>query len=61
MMLSGLSQQTSKLDREKMQTQLPECDCLETAQRVRILLLHLRPVELERKSLVEGFSYSSKN
>ena len=28
---------------------------LETAQRdLRILLLHLRPIELEQKSLVEG-------
>ena len=52
MMLSGLSQQASKLDREKMQTQLQS---LETAQRdLRILLLHLRPIELEQKSLVEG-------
>jgi len=56
MMLSGLSQQASKLDREKMQTQLQSVTAiLETAQRdLRILLLHLRPIELEQKSLVEG-------
>ena len=56
MILSGLSQQASKLDREKMQTQLQGVTAiLETAQRdLRILLLHLRPVELEQKSLVEG-------
>ena len=56
MMLSGLSQQASKLDKEKMQTQLQSVTAiLETAQiDLRILLLHLRPIELERKSLVEG-------
>jgi len=56
MILSGLSQQASKLDREKMQTQLQSVTAiLETAQRdLRILLLHLRPIELEQKSLVEG-------
>ena len=56
MILSGLSQQASRLDREKMQTQLQSVTAiLETAQRdLRILLLHLRPVELEQKSLVEG-------
>ena len=56
MILSGLSQQASKLDREKMQTQLQSVtSILETAQRdLRILLLHLRPIELEQKSLVEG-------
>ena len=55
-MLSGLSQQASKLDKEKMQTQLQSVTAiLETAQRdLRILLLHLRPIELEQKSLVEG-------
>ena len=39
-----------------MQTQLQGVTAiLETAQRdLRILLLHLRPVELEQKSLVEG-------
>ena len=56
MILSGLSQQASRLDREKMQTQLQSVTAiLETAQRdLRILLLHLRPIELEQKSLVEG-------
>lgn len=39
-----------------MQTQLQSVTAiLETAQRdLRILLLHLRPIELEQKSLVEG-------
>ena len=56
MILSGLSQQTTKLEPENMQTQLQGVTAiLETAQRdLRILLLHLRPVELEQKSLVEG-------
>lgn len=56
MMLSGISQQASRLDKEKMQTQLQSVTAiLETAQRdLRILLLHLRPIELEQKSLVEG-------
>ena len=56
MILSGVSQQALKLDREKMQTQLQSITAiLETAQKdLRVLLLHLRPVELEQKSLVEG-------
>lgn len=56
MILSGLSQQATKFGPEKMQTQLQGVTAiLETAQRdLRILLLHLRPVELEQKSLVEG-------
>ena len=56
MILSGVSQQALKLDREKMQTQLQSvAGILETAQKdLRVLLLHLRPVELEEKSLVEG-------
>ena len=56
--LSGLSQQASKLDREKMQTQLQSVTAiLETAQRdLRILLLHLRPIELEQKKLGGGDS-----
>lgn len=56
MILSGVSQQALKLDREKMQTQLQSIAAiLETAQKdLRVLLLHLRPVELEEKSLVEG-------
>ena len=39
-----------------MQTQLQSVTAiLETAQKdLRVLLLHLRPVELEQKSLVEG-------
>ena len=56
MILSGVSEQALKLDREKMQTQLQSVAAiLETAQKdLRVLLLHLRPVELEDKSLVEG-------
>ena len=56
MILSGVSQQALKLDREKMQTQLQSVTAiLETAQKdLRVLLLHLRPVELEEKSLIEG-------
>ena len=56
MISSGVSQQALKLDREKMQTQLQSVAAiLETAQKdLRVLLLHLRPVELEEKSLVEG-------
>ena len=56
MILSGVSQQALKLDREKMQTQLQSVAAiLETAQKdLRVLLLHLRPVELEDKSLIEG-------
>ena len=56
MILSGVNQQALKLDREKMQTQLQSVTAiLETAQKdLRVLLLHLRPVELEQKSLVEG-------
>ena len=56
MILSGVSQQALKLDRDKMQTQLQSVAAiLETAQKdLRVLLLHLRPVELEEKSLVEG-------
>ena len=60
MILSGVSQQALKLDREKMQTQLQSVAAiLETAQKdLRVLLLHLRPVELEEKSLIEGFKSS---
>lgn len=56
MILSGVSQQALKLDREMMQTQLQSVAAiLETAQKdLRVLLLHLRPVELEEKSLIEG-------
>ena len=56
MILSGVSQHALKLDREKMQNQLQSVTAiLETAQKdLRVLLLHLRPVELEQKSLLEG-------
>ncbi len=55
--LSGkLNLLTEALQREKMQTQLQSVTAiLETAQKdLRVLLLHLRPVELEQKSLIEG-------
>ena len=63
MILSGVSQQALKLDREKMQTQLQSVAAiLETAQKdLRVLLLHLRPVELEQKSLVEGIQILLKS
>ena len=56
MILSGVSQQALKLDREKMQTQLQSVTAIfrNSQKDLRVLLLHLRPVELEQKSLVEG-------
>ncbi len=56
MIISYQSEKALKLDREKMQIQLQSVTAiLETAQKdLRVLLLHLRPVELEQKSLIEG-------
>ena len=56
MILSGVNQQALKLDRERCR---PSCrvsqPSLKQPQKdLRVLLLHLRPVELEQKSLVEG-------
>ncbi|MDG3254561.1 sensor histidine kinase [Streptococcus suis] len=57
MILSGLSSNLSTLPQETLQEQLMLVkDMIESAQRdLRILLLHLRPSELESKTLVEGF------
>lgn len=57
MILSGLSSNIASLPQETVQEQLVLVkDMIESAQRdLRILLLHLRPSELESKTLVEGF------
>lgn len=57
MILSGLSSSLETLQAETLQEQLTIVkDTIETAQRdLRILLLHLRPSELDGKDLVEGF------
>ncbi|MBF0787859.1 MULTISPECIES: sensor histidine kinase [unclassified Streptococcus] len=57
MILSGLSSSLETLQTETLQQQLEIVkDTIETAQRdLRILLLHLRPSELDGKDLVEGF------
>lgn len=57
MILSGLSAGLSELPKETVQEQLLLIkDMIESAQRdLRILLLHLRPSELEGKTLEEGF------
>ncbi|MEG3310644.1 sensor histidine kinase [Streptococcus sp. SS-4456] len=57
MILSGLSSSLPNLPQETLQEQLVLVkDMIESAQRdLRILLLHLRPSELEGKNLVEGF------
>ncbi|WP_105111273.1 sensor histidine kinase [Streptococcus suis] len=57
MILSGLASNLSTIPKETLQEQLVLVkDVIESAQRdLRILLLHLRPSELEGKTLVEGF------
>lgn len=57
MILSGLSQNLTQLPQEQLQDQLKVVEeMLQHAQNdLRILLLHLRPIELENKSLSEGF------
>ena len=57
MILSGLIQNAHHIDSEKMTQQLQVVeDTLEKAQNdLRILLLHLRPIELENRTLSEGF------
>ncbi|MDG3133043.1 sensor histidine kinase [Streptococcus suis] len=57
MILSGLSSSIATLSQEVVQEQLLLVkEMIESAQRdLRILLLHLRPSELEGKSLIEGF------
>ncbi|SUN07004.1 Signal transduction histidine kinase [Streptococcus acidominimus] len=57
MILSGLSSSLETIQADTLQQQLGIVkDTIETAQRdLRILLLHLRPSELDDKDLVEGF------
>ncbi|MGT2912055.1 sensor histidine kinase [Streptococcus cameli] len=57
MILSGLTASVGSISEENMKKQLETVkQMVETAQRdLRILLLHLRPSELESKSLIEGF------
>lgn len=56
MILSGVSGQLGTLEKEVVEQQLKGVSSiLDTAQKdLRILLLHLRPTELEGRSLVEG-------
>ena len=56
MILSGVATQALELEKNQIQQQLNGVsDILGTAQNdLRVLLLHLRPTELEGKSLVEG-------
>ena len=58
MILSGVTGQVENLDTDTLSKQLTGVSgILNTAQRdLRILLLHLRPTELEGKSLVEGLN-----
>lgn len=57
MILSGLASSLANLEPATLQEQLILVkDMIESAQRdLRILLLHLRPSELEGKTLIEGF------
>ncbi|HFI5550788.1 TPA: sensor histidine kinase [Streptococcus agalactiae] len=57
MVLSGIAQNVSQLDVDQVGSQfLAVEEMLQHAQNdLRILLLHLRPVELENKTLSEGF------
>lgn len=56
MILSGVAGNVERLEKENLQEQLKGiADILDTAQKdLRILLLHLRPTELENRTLVEG-------
>ena len=58
MILSGVSGQLGTLEKEVVEQQLKGVSSiLDTAQKdLRILLLHLRPTELEGRSLVEGLA-----
>lgn len=58
MMVSGLAQTVDFLDKEQMKAQLRQVEgILQQAQNdLRILLLHLRPTELEGRSLSEGLA-----
>lgn len=57
LILSGVSSQLPNLKIEQLQSQIQGvADILETAQKdLRVLLLHLRPTELEGRSLIAGF------
>lgn len=57
MILSGVSQSLDHLDKKQLKLQLTTVEeLLQNAQNdLRILLLHLRPTELENRSLSEGF------
>ena len=57
MILSGVSQSLDHLDKKQLKLQLTIVEeLLQNAQNdLRILLLHLRPTELENRSLSEGF------
>ncbi|WP_069996904.1 envelope stress sensor histidine kinase LiaS [Streptococcus agalactiae] len=57
MVLSGIAQNVSQLDVDQVGSQLLAVEeMLQHAQNdLRILLLHLRPVELENETLSEGF------
>ncbi|HEO2518323.1 TPA: sensor histidine kinase [Streptococcus agalactiae] len=57
MVLSGIAQNVSQLDVDQVGSQLLAVEeMIQHAQNdLRILLLHLRPVELENKTLSEGF------
>lgn len=58
MIVSGLSQTIALLDKDQAEAQLATVESiLQNAQKdLRILLLHLRPTELEGKTLSEGFA-----
>ncbi len=57
MILSGISMNLENLESSQLQLQITTVESmLQNAQKdLRILLLHLRPTELENKSLSEGF------
>ncbi|MCU9533496.1 sensor histidine kinase [Streptococcus sp. CSL10205-OR2] len=58
MILSGVSQNIDQLDKENLKNQLLTVESILTdAQNdLRVMLLHLRPTELEDKTLSEGFA-----
>ena len=57
MILSGLSMNLSQIEQKQVAVQLSAVEnMLQNAQKdLRILLMHLRPTELENKTLSEGF------
>ena len=57
MILSGVSANLDQIEKEQLEFQLTAVESmLQNAQKdLRILLLHLRPTELENKTLSEGF------